>query len=244
MARKNRINRGLDEASPSYKDRPPKADKTADAERRRAAVLSFMDARNLKAKTWAKSAGLSPGVLLNFLNKHSNSLNQRTIEKLAAQQEVTVAEILGEVVPSPVPGKDLVALHYVVVTPVRGGSGQIVVKTTSRHAQYFTKGLLERISGGKPARLGLYEITGDDMSPSLNRGDIAVINLEETDVARTPGVYCFWDGHGVLVKRLAKTPGASNAIRIQSDNAQYPAETIDAAEVQVIGRVVFRSGLF
>src|SRR5262245_43885085 len=114
----------------------------------------------------------------------------------------------------------------------------------SRQALHFTKSMLDEITGGKPARLGAYEITSDAMEPALRRGDIVLLDLDETDVARTPGVYCFWNGHGLDVKRLAKVPGAALTIRVQSDNPHYPSGDVPANQMQVFGRVIWRSGAF
>lgn len=221
-----------------------KPDKIAEADGRREKVRAFMEARGLKAKTWAKDAGLSPGVLLNFLNGHANSLSQRSFEKLAAQQRVTIAEIIGEIVPSQVPGKDLIAVPYISVTTAKGGAAAVVMKQ-SRQALFFKRSKLDEITGGKPSRLGVYEVTGDAMEPALRAGDVVLLNLDETDVARTPGVYCFWNGHAIDIKRLSRNPGLGNTIRVQSDNKErYPAVDVPAPQLQIFGRVIWRSGAF
>lgn len=63
---------------------------------RRRALRRFMDAHNLKAGPWAKAARLAESTLYNFLRGDTDSLNQRTLEKLAANQSVPVSVLIGE----------------------------------------------------------------------------------------------------------------------------------------------------
>lgn len=67
-----------------------------EAERRRAALRRFMQRRQLKNKPWADAAGVSEGAIRNFLNGLSDSLSTRVLERLARQQGVSVAALLGE----------------------------------------------------------------------------------------------------------------------------------------------------
>lgn len=67
----------------------------ADSDRKRAALRYFMKLRDLKPKTWAEHARISPNTLYNFLNGHSQKLDQETYEKLAAAEKVPVFAING-----------------------------------------------------------------------------------------------------------------------------------------------------
>lgn len=48
-----------------------------------------MEARGLKPHPWAKQAGVSPASIYNFIRGDSDSLNQRTLDRLAAAAGVT-----------------------------------------------------------------------------------------------------------------------------------------------------------
>lgn len=76
-----------------------KADKYVPADRRRRALLEFMDLHQLTPKSWAEKAGFKNGnVIYNFLNGHSNSLSASTYEKLAAMiPGATASQLMGEV---------------------------------------------------------------------------------------------------------------------------------------------------
>ena len=55
-----------------------------------------MARRGLRVQPWAKRAGLAESTLRNFLHGDSSSMTQRSLEKLAAAEQVTVADMLAE----------------------------------------------------------------------------------------------------------------------------------------------------
>ena len=73
-------------------------------ENRRERLRVFMARHNLKAKPWARDAGLSGNVLYNFLNGHTDSLNFDTYAKLAASANVPPWEIDSSIVAVPAGG--------------------------------------------------------------------------------------------------------------------------------------------
>jgi phage repressor protein C with HTH and peptisase S24 domain len=55
--------------------------------------------------------------------------------------------------------------------------------------------------------------------------------------------YALWDGHGLLVKRLESMVGDRPRLRVISDNRQiYSPYEVDAEEVRIIGRLIWRGG--
>lgn len=80
------------------------------AERRRDAIRGFMNARGLTANHWCTSAHVPAASLYNFLRGDSKSLSQQTLEKLAKEQNVSVAELLSEDFASPERGVATVAV--------------------------------------------------------------------------------------------------------------------------------------
>lgn len=80
------------------------------AERRRDAIRGFMDARRLTANQWCTSAKVPAASLYNFLRGDSKSLSQQTLEKLAKEQCVSIAELLSEDIASPARGVSTVSV--------------------------------------------------------------------------------------------------------------------------------------
>jgi phage repressor protein C with HTH and peptisase S24 domain len=91
--------------------------------------------------------------------------------------------------------------------------------------------------------LRVISLKGDSMEPTLSDGDIALVRIGEGDPVNEPGVYCMWDGNGLMVKRLQVLPGTVARFRILSDNsALYPPYEVSAEDVRLIGRIIWRAG--
>ena len=95
-----------------------------------------------------------------------------------------------------------------------------------------------REQGLDPAQLSAIRVEGDSMETTLRDGD-------EILVDRTPrpwrdGIHVVRTGDALLVKRL--DTGRPGVIALVSDNTAYRTLELVREEVQVIGRVVWKSG--
>ncbi len=95
-----------------------------------------------------------------------------------------------------------------------------------------------REQGLDPTMLSAIIVAGDSMEPTLRDGD-------EILVDRTPrpwrdGIHMVRAGDALLVKRL--DTGRPGTLALVSDNPAYRAIELAPDEVQVIGRVVWKSG--
>ncbi|KQM13103.1 S24 family peptidase [Novosphingobium sp. Leaf2] len=95
-----------------------------------------------------------------------------------------------------------------------------------------------RAMGLQPDRLSTIVVAGDSMEPTLRHGDEILVDR----VPRTwrDGIHVVRLGDSLLVKRLdTSRPGT---LMLISDNPAYPPVEIAAADVEVIGRVVWKGG--
>ena len=95
-----------------------------------------------------------------------------------------------------------------------------------------------REQGLEPALLSSIRVMGDSMDPLLRDGD-------EILVDRTPrpfreGVHVVRLGEALHVKLLQAVP--PDRLRLVSQNAAYPPVEVAMADVDVVGRVVWKSG--
>ena len=95
-----------------------------------------------------------------------------------------------------------------------------------------------REQGLDPAQLSAIRVEGDSMEATLRDGD-------EILVDRTPrpwrdGIHVVRSGDALLVKRL--DTGRPGVVALVSDNPAYRTLELAHDEVQVIGRVVWKSG--
>jgi phage repressor protein C with HTH and peptisase S24 domain len=99
-----------------------------------------------------------------------------------------------------------------------------------------------RQQGLDPAQLTAIAVTGDSMEPTLRDGDEILVDRSgyRTGRALRDGIYVVRVGDALLVKRLDL--GQPGHIVLISDNQVYRPFTLAPEEMEVIGRVVWKSG--
>ena len=94
-----------------------------------------------------------------------------------------------------------------------------------------------------PALLAVIEVEGDSMSPTINDGDVILVNRAERKI-RKGQVFVFQTEAGVRLKRLYKL--MDGRVRVSSDildKIAYPDKWLTPGmDATVIGMVVHRSG--
>jgi phage repressor protein C with HTH and peptisase S24 domain len=95
-----------------------------------------------------------------------------------------------------------------------------------------------KTQGLDPAMLTAIEVQGDSMEPTLRDGDEILVDRSERRLRA--GVHVIRLDDVLLVKRLA--PGPAGTIEVISDNPAYGRTVRPRAEVEVIGRVVWKGG--
>jgi phage repressor protein C with HTH and peptisase S24 domain len=87
--------------------------------------------------------------------------------------------------------------------------------------------------------LALVEVMGDSMSPTIDDGDLVLVDLREARF-RSDGVYVMRIGSDLAVKRLQRQPDGT--VLVRSDNPAYESSTVRPDEVLLLGRVVWIGG--
>lgn len=95
-----------------------------------------------------------------------------------------------------------------------------------------------RSQGLDPAQLSAIAVAGDSMEPTLRDGDEILVDRAQR--ALRDGIHVVRVEDAVLVKRLAI--GRPGVISLVSDNPAYRPLELASGEVEVIGRVVWKSG--
>ncbi len=95
-----------------------------------------------------------------------------------------------------------------------------------------------REQGLEPQMLSAIAVTGDSMDPTLRDGD--EILVDRTPRPPRDGIHVVRVDGALLVKRLET--GRPGLLVLRSDNKAYDPIELPPAEVEVIGRVVWKSG--
>lgn len=92
----------------------------------------------------------------------------------------------------------------------------------------------------KPENLALIETLGDSMEPTIEDGDLVLVDLARREIKR-PGIYVLRRDSTLLAKRLELRWDADGVV-VRSDNQAYDDQVLDQAEAEqldVLGRVVW-----
>jgi phage repressor protein C with HTH and peptisase S24 domain len=92
--------------------------------------------------------------------------------------------------------------------------------------------------GLERAQLSAITVAGDSMEPLLNDGDEILVDCSAR--AFRDGIHVVRLGDSLLVKRVAQA--GAGRLALLSHNLAYPPVEVDADEVTIIGRVVWKGG--
>ncbi|MEQ8411257.1 MAG: S24 family peptidase [Erythrobacter sp.] len=92
--------------------------------------------------------------------------------------------------------------------------------------------------GLEGARLSAITVEGDSMEPLLNDGDEILVDCTERPFR--DGIHVVRLGESLMVKRVASAGGGR--LSLLSQNLAYPPVSVDVADVDIIGRVVWKGG--
>jgi phage repressor protein C with HTH and peptisase S24 domain len=95
-----------------------------------------------------------------------------------------------------------------------------------------------REQGLEPAKLSAVRVIGDSMEPLLREGDDLLVDLSPK--AFRDGIYVLRMDDNLLVKRVASQGGGR--FSLLSQNLAYPPISVEGSEIQIVGRVVWKSG--
>lgn len=141
-----------------------------------------------------------------------------------------------------IPQDENVAIGTIAVRPDAAHGGvQISVDTSRFHV--FHGGAIRELDS-EPQNLASFEIEDDMMAPRLFKTDTVVVDLAETTIPPTGGVFgVVLDGECVAFRRIL--PYVNKGLRIICDNPAYPEITLNAQQVHaitIVGRVKHRRG--
>ena len=130
-----------------------------------------------------------------------------------------------------------VAIPSVEITASMGG-GQIVSDEIEDGEPYhFKNSWITRRLRADPANLRIMHVEGDSMMPTLQDGDVVLVDLARS-LPTPPGIFVLFDGMGLVAKRLEHIPNSDPPrVRVISDNTFYTPYERTADEIKIIGRI-------
>ncbi|HMP56488.1 MAG TPA: S24 family peptidase [Novosphingobium sp.] len=208
----------------------------------RARLLELAEARKASLAQLSALIGRNASYLQQFVRKGSpRKLEENDRRVLARFFGVDESELGGAGENSPgIAGKPSGADWIDVPRLALGasaGPGSLAGEELAFGSLRFSARWL-RGQGLDPGKLSAIAVSGDSMDPTLRDGD--EILVDRTPRPLRDGVHVVRVEDAVLVKRL--DTGLPGRITLISDNPAYRPLDLAPAEVQVIGRVVWKGG--
>jgi len=212
----------------------------------RGRLLELATARGVSLAALSALISRNGTYLQQFVRKGSprrlDELDRRTLARFfdVAERELGGMEekssITGESHIGKIPRQDWVDVPRLALG-ASAGPGAVAEEEQPIGAFRFATHWL-RQQGLDPAQLTAIAVTGDSMEPTLRDGD--EILVDRTARAVRDGVYVVRVGDALLVKRLDL--GHPARVVLISDNQVYRPVELAPDELEVIGRVVWKSG--
>ncbi|MBF0448445.1 MAG: helix-turn-helix transcriptional regulator [Magnetococcales bacterium] len=103
----------------------------------------------------------------------------------------------------------------------------------------FKSSWITQEMGLEPKELALVTVRGDCMAPTINDGDLLLLDKRENSVG-SDGIYVVQRNQDLVTKRLQK--GFDGSLMIKNDNPAYETQTLSSEQttiLKIIGRVVW-----
>lgn len=208
----------------------------------RAKLLELADGRGVSLSQLSRMIGRNSSYLQQFVRKGSprklEEGDRRTLARFFDVDEANLGAVEDNsyALPGKIPLADWVDVPRLALG-ASAGSGAMAAGEETVGAFRFSARWL-RGQGLDPAMLSAIAVEGDSMEPTLRDGDEILVDRSPRPLR--DGIHVVRLDDTLLVKRIdAARPGR---IALVSDNPAYRPLELAASEVQVIGRVVWKSG--
>ncbi len=133
-------------------------------------------------------------------------------------------------------GEDLNLVAIASIDQAYGLGGTFTDSPVNEQVQHFPRPWIESITRSPAKMLTWTYGRGDSMSPSINDGDLILLDRSQKNVLEQDAYWALTIGDIGMIKRLRVR---GDTIHILSDNDRVPPDVATADEVNIVGRVIF-----
>lgn len=202
-------------------------------------VRSELKRRDMKVKDLAAAIDADPNKITKSLTGTRRfTANEVIAIKALFERDITEPTLTGSAEKAP-HGSSLVRVYDIQAAAGNGfipDSYEAVVDLLA-----FPQRYLSDITKTSPEHLAIIGVVGSSMQPTLNHGDVVMVDMTKTDID-FDGMFVVRIGEALKVKRVSY--GAKRrSIIVRSDNPnklQFPDEEyFQGDDIQVVGRVAW-----
>jgi phage repressor protein C with HTH and peptisase S24 domain len=201
--------------------------------------------RGISAAELARIADVRTSFIYDVLSGKSLNPSTITLARVANALAVPLHDLLGSEFKGfgntgAKPQQAYITVPKLSVEASAGGGSEVESAEDVALEHYvFRKSWVRDALQTDPSNLRLLDIRGDSMEPTLNDGDIILVDTSKKTPS-PPGIFILHDGLGLVAKRLQMVPNSQPAkLSIVSDNTQYAPYERDLSDVRIIGKVVW-----
>ena len=208
----------------------------------RARLLELAAARGASLAQLSALIGRNGTYLQQFVKKGSprklEETDRRTLARFLGVDEAQLGapEENSRAIPGKAVRGDWVDVPRLALEAA-AGSGAVAEGEQAIGAFRFSARWL-RGQGLDPAMLSAIAVAGDSMEPLLRDGDEILVDRSPRPLR--DGIHVVRVGESLLVKRVQA--GIPGRIVLESENSAYRPIELEPGEVEVVGRVVWKSG--
>lgn len=185
----------------------------------------------------SRMLGRNPTYLQQYITKGSpRKLEEEDRRKLAQFLGLAEADLGAPSDAAPAPASDWIEIPRLNVDASAGPGALFAVEEPFDAFRFSRRWLAEH--GLEGAKLSAIRVIGDSMEPLLREGDEVLVDMREQPFR--DGVYVVRLDDTLLVKRVASQGGGR--FSLLSQNLAYPPIAVEAEDLTIVGRVVWKSG--
>lgn len=196
------------------------------------AIRFWRTKRGLKQIQLAEKSGFGQNTISGW-ETGNRGPGWEEIKKLCEILEVSLVDFLT------CNDKVLPEFFYVPLVEARPRAGIGGLETDGEYLGWYSFHTNFLCRKGSPEAMRLFIVAGNSMIPTLNDGDMILVDTSQKDV-QSGRIYLLRIGEELMVKRLERRPGG--LMYIKSDNPDYdpiPVKLAEAEDVEVFGRMVW-----
>jgi len=210
-------------------------------------IRELMEHKGLSQADLAREAGISQPAIQQILN--GTTMRTRRLPEIARALDVTVSFLMGytdnkdehafETKPSPEEMALELGVTRVRQVPVEYGmgGGTYIEDYVEEKYSFFDSEWIQQITDSPAASLFVARGIGDSMFPTLHDSDSLLVDRAQTRIMQQDRIWALTYGDVGMIKRVRKQPRGT--FLIMSDSPHVSDFEADAADVHVIGRVIW-----
>jgi phage repressor protein C with HTH and peptisase S24 domain len=207
-------------------------------------IAAFRKQRGLSQTELAERVGTTLN-MLGKLERGDRSLDQAWLDKIGGALNVPPHELIApdiaekKLAPVAVLAPDVEDVVYIqkLDLSLSMGPGTHIDDWVEAEPVPFGLDFIRTVTRTSSDRLKLVTGIGDSMYPTLNWGDVILIDTTERQLARQDAVYWI-DLYGAAGLKRLRTVGPGRVL-VVSDNPNVPDQEVDAADLRIQGRAIW-----